>query len=235
MYEKSADIYDPLHDFKDYGAEAANVHGRIQRQNPRARKLLDVACGTGRHLEHLSAWYDVSGVDISRELLAVARGRCRGIPLYEADMSDFALGETYDVITCLFSSIASVRTEERLRAALRSMRSHLRPNGAILIEPWFTPESLWTGTITANFADEPGRKIAWMYVTDPPRDGVLVIDHHFVVGEPSGIRHFTERQELGVFTDEQYRSAFEQAGLGVEHDSQGPTGRGLYVGTARGS
>ena len=230
MFTRSAQLYDLLYQFKDYAAASADIRAHIRRWHPEAESLLDVACGTGKHLEQLSAWYDVAGLDISEELLAIARTRCPGVPLHQADMADFTLGDKFDVITCLFSSIGYVRTKERLASTLRSMKLHLRPGGVILLEPWFTPESFWTGTITANFVDEPDKKISWMYASNPPKDDLAVLDIHYLVGSPGGVDYFTERHELGLFTDEQYRRAIEGAGLAVAHDADGPFGRGLYIG-----
>jgi hypothetical protein len=41
--------------------------------------------------------------------------------------------------------------------------------------------------------------------------------------------HFTERQELGLFTDQQYRAAFQDAGLTVIATKPDLFGYGLYV------
>lgn len=229
MFTRSARYYDALYDFKDYAAAAREIHAVIQRYNPRARTLLDVACGTGRHLEHLGAWYGVEGLDINSDLLAAARLRCPNVPFHHASMVDFSLPSRFDAITCLFSSIGYVRTVENLAATLASMKRHLVPGGVILIEPWFTPESYWTDTITANFVDEPATKIAWMY-TSKVEDGLAVLDIHYLVGTPASVEHFTERHELGLFSHDQYCAAIEETGLTVVHDPTGPFGRGLYIG-----
>jgi hypothetical protein len=34
---------------------------------------------------------------------------------------------------------------------------------------------------------------------------------------------------MALFTDEEYRQAFDAAGLSVEHDPEGLIGRGLYI------
>ena len=55
-------------------------------------------------------------------------------------MINFDLGRTYDVVTCLFSAIGIVGTYERLERAIWCMARHVRMGGALIIEPWFSPE-----------------------------------------------------------------------------------------------
>jgi SAM-dependent methyltransferase len=149
------------------------------------------------------------------------------------DMVDFDLGRNFDVVTCLFSSVAYVRTPERLEGAVRSMARHLRPAGVLLLEPWISPSQYRIGEIVANFVDEPDLKIAWMYKSEI--DGnVSVFNITYLVGTPDGIDHFSERHEMGLFTRSQYFEAIEMAGLQVEHVPEGPFGRGLLIGRKRG-
>jgi len=231
MFTKTARFYDALYNFKDYGAASSKLHELIQGKKPGAGTLLDVGCGTGMHLQHLSAWYQVQGLDLNDELLAVARERCPDVPLHHADMADFDLGQRFGVVCCLFSSIAYVRTPERMRAAVRCMAAHLEPGGLLIIEPWFSPDRLFRGRITANFVDQPDLKIAWMYTTKV-EGNVSILDINYLVGTPDGVNHFIEQHQLGLFTDSEHSQAFKDAGLAVEHDSVGLFDRGLYMGTA---
>ena len=80
-----------------------------------------MACGTGKHLEQLRAWYEVSGLDLDPQLLAIARERLGAVELHEGDMTAFSLGRRFDVVTCLFSSIGYVGTVERLGDAIAAM------------------------------------------------------------------------------------------------------------------
>lgn len=229
MFTKSARFYDALYHFKDYGAAAGQLHAFIQQHKPDAKTLLDVACGTGKHLEQLRKYYRVEGFDINPEMLDVARGRCPDVPLHLGDMVDFKLERSFDVLACLFSSIGYVKTVENLERAVASMARHLQPGGLLFVEPWFSPETYWIGRITANFVDEPELKIAWMY-TSEIEGRLSIFKINYLVGTTQGIEHFTERHEMGLFSHQEYTRAFEKAGLNVSHDPQGLFGRGMYIG-----
>ena len=229
MFTKSAEIYDRIYAMKDYGGAARRIAALVRAECAGARSLLDVGCGTGMHLSHLQDSFDTAGLDLSEDLLAVARRRCPGVPFHAADMADFRLGERYDVVACLFSAIGYVRTVERLRASLRCMAAHTTPGGLVLVEPWFTPEAFWDGHLTANFLDEEDLKVAWMYV-QRREDALSVLDIHYMVGTPDGIGEFTESHKIGLFTHEEYEAAFRDAGLEVRHDPEGLFRRGLYIG-----
>lgn len=232
MFIRSAPFYDELYAFKDYEGATEKLHGILRERHPEASSLLDVACGTGRHVEKLRRHYRAEGLDLSPDLLAFARERCPDVLFHQGDMTDFDLGRRFDVVTCLFSSIAYVRTLDNLRRAVAAMARHLNPGGVLAIEPWFTPETYWTGTITGNFVDHPELKIAWMY-TSERADRLSVLDIHYLVGRPAGVEHFTERHELGLFTQGEYLEAFHDAGLEAEHDPEGLFRRGLYLASDR--
>jgi SAM-dependent methyltransferase len=230
VFKRSGRFYDAVYAFKDYAAEAERLHELVSVRAPEARTLLDVACGTGKHLAELRRWYEVEGLDLEPELLAIARERLGDVPLHGADMVDFDLGRRFDVVTCLFSSIGYVRTEENLRRATTSMARHIEPGGLLVVEPWILPGDWTPGGVYAQFVDEPDLKVARVNVS-PPAGETVVLEMHHLVGTPAEVTHFVERHELGMFTDEQYADAFRAAGLEVERDPEGLMGRGLYLGT----
>jgi SAM-dependent methyltransferase len=230
VFRRSARLYDAVYaTMKDYRAEAERVHELVEARRPGARTLLDVACGTGAHLEHLARHYDVEGLDLDPDMLAVARERLPGVPLHEADMAAFELGRTFDAVVCLFSSIAYVRTLERLERAVASMAAHLEPGGVLVIEPWVLPEQWDARRLHAVFVDEPDLKIARMSVP-PPLAREQTLEFHYLVATRDGIEHFTERHDIAMFTHDEYVGAVGAAGVRVEHDPDGLMGRGLYVG-----
>ncbi len=231
-YSKMARYYDKIYGGKDYAAEVERLIAVLGDGRSKRRSLLDVACGTGRHLEYLRRSFDVEGLDICAEVLESARQRNPGVVFHVADMTSFDLGRTFDVVTCLFSSIGYVRTLDRLQAAVRSMTAHLNLEGVLIIEPWFTPEEWHPNTVHAVYIDEPDLKIARVN-TSLVDGGLSIVELHYLVGTPEKTEHLVERHELGLFGGDEMISALESEGLVVSYDREGLTGRGLYLASRR--
>ena len=83
-----AAVYDRIYADKPYEDETQFVHDIV---GARGRALLDVACGTGRHaLAFTDLGYEVTGVDVNPELLAVARESAGGrVRFVQGDMRTF--------------------------------------------------------------------------------------------------------------------------------------------------
>jgi ubiquinone/menaquinone biosynthesis C-methylase UbiE len=233
MFDTSAAYYDAIYRAagKDYAAEAARVHEIVQRSTRGAgRRLLDVACGTGGHVEHLKQWYAVEGVDLSPEMLEIARSRNPEVTFHLGDMTTLRLGETFDAVICLFSSIGYVQTVETLNQTLRAFARHTAPGGVVVVDGWMTPDRWKPLYLDALLVNEPDLKIARLSRNVQEGMRSIMNMHHLVV-TAEGATSFVERHEMGLFTPEQYCAAFEQAGLTVTYDPDGGlSGRGVYVG-----
>ena len=191
--------------------------------------LLDVACGTGQHITHLKSHFQVEGLDLDDELLSVARERHPDITFHKGDMTSFGLNNTYDVMTCLFSSIGYVRTLENLNQAVATMAHHLKPGGLLIIEPWLTPDAVKPDVPYAVFVDDPNLKIARINTTKIA-GRLSLFTFHYLIGTPEGTEHLVEEHILGLFTTDEMTAAFHNAELTVTYDPDGLTGRGLYIG-----
>jgi SAM-dependent methyltransferase len=228
MFSRSAALYDPLYaTFKDYEAETARLRELIGDR----RSVLDVACGTGKHLELLREHYEVAGLDLDPGLLAIARERLPGVELYEGDMTDFDLGRRFGAVTCLFSSIGYAVTVERLQDAVAAMARHLEPAGLLIVEPWLMPDAWRDGNVSMLTVDEPDRKLVRMS-RSLRRGDVSIVEFHYLIATAEACEHLVERHELGLFSDDQYRVAFAAAGLSVDYDPEGLMGRGLFLASA---
>ncbi|HEY3057548.1 MAG TPA: class I SAM-dependent methyltransferase [Chloroflexota bacterium] len=230
MFIKSAAFYDLVYGFKDYAAEADHVRRVIDSaKKTNGRRLLDVACGTGQHLQHLAEPFACEGLDLDPQLLKIARRRLPDVQFTHADMVDFDLGRRFDAVVCLFSSIGYVATLDKLRMTARTFTRHLVPGGVVVVEPWLTPDVFRPGHVQALLAEGSDLKVARMSSSDLQADR-WVLNFHYLVGRPAGVEYFTEQHHLGRFTTQDYVNAFTDAGVQVSYDPEGISGRGLVIG-----
>lgn len=232
MLSGSEKYYDEIYNSmgKDYAAEADRIHELIQKyKQSDGNTLLDVACGTGTHMGLLCDRYDVTGVDINSEMLKVAHKKHPGLRFLQGDMRTLDLNRQFDVIICLFSAIGYMRTKADLQKAVKSMDRHLLPGGVVLVEPWFAPEQWNVGRVTTIYVDKPEIKIVRMSHS-AKKGKISLLEFEYLIGTSKGIKRLSEHHEFGMFTHDEYMSAFKRAGLTVHHDPKGVDGRGLYIG-----
>ena len=233
MYGIPAEYYDVVYGDKNYEREAHVVRRIVAERRPGSQSLLDVACGTGAHDLHLSRYYEVDGLDLNAEFLAKARERNARGHYSEGDMRDFSLDRMYDIVVCLFSSIGYVQTLDNVRKTLVRCREHLAEGGLVLVEPWFAPDEWITGRVHVLNAERDGIKICRMGYS-AVRAAVSLNPCQYLVGTETGVEHYEETHEMGLFTIEEMQEAFAAAGLQVEYDPIGLMGRGLYIATKKG-
>ena len=132
-YDSLARHYDAV--TGDAAAEAAFIHGIIQRRHSQATSLLDVACGTGAVTALLSGVYQVSGLDISPGMLAVAREKLPGeTSLYPADMTSFRLNVKFDVILCAYQGINHLLSFPAWEKSFDRVYEHLHEGGMFVFD-----------------------------------------------------------------------------------------------------
>lgn len=230
-YGPLAEAYDLIHAHKPYATEARTVRDLARRDARRPlRSLLDVACGSARHLEAFSRWFDCTGVDASPAMLAAARRRVPKATFHLGRMESFDLGKRFDVVTCLFSAIGYARSVSELRRTLRTFARHTAPGGVVVVEPWITPATYRPGLVHHLVATSGDTTVLRMNGSER-RGGRSIFDFHYLVGRRARVTHYVETHNLGLFDVPTMRSAFHDAGLAVRHVRRGlTTGRGLYVG-----
>jgi len=94
-------------------------------------RVLDAACGTGRHATYLAArGHEVVGVDQSGDMLAIARSKLPGASFHHGSLTDLPLADrSVDAAVC---ALALVHVPD-LGAALGELARVLRPGGRLLV------------------------------------------------------------------------------------------------------
>jgi SAM-dependent methyltransferase len=214
MYRDLAAYYDRIYTWMDYRGEAAHVTALARRfGRSSGRRWLDMACGTGQHLAHLRRRYDVTGGDLSPAMLREARRRLPGVRLRVGDMRTFALGERFDVVSCLFSAIGYLRTEGELRRAFRGFARHLVPGGVVIISPWLGPATFHPGHISLDVYEDATTKVVRAGFAER-RGEFSRISFVYLLGESGrGYRHVHEVEEIRLTAPKRLRQLLTETGL----------------------
>ena len=140
LYRELAEYYFSIeNNHRDINHDVSFIVGQLRvKKNP---SLLDLGCGTGEHLDLLSrAGISCTGIDISENMLAAARGRFpHGIEFIHQDMADIDYTAAFDVIISLFGSFNYLIYDSDIESVLKKIHRALKPGGLVVLEIWNAP------------------------------------------------------------------------------------------------
>ncbi|MFZ5832177.1 MAG: class I SAM-dependent methyltransferase [Planctomycetota bacterium] len=138
VFSDLTDVYDALIDWEK----------RLKHEEPfyrrwftevSARRVLDAACGSGRHAAMFHAWgLEVEGADLSPAMIARAR-QTFGEPeklswAVRAFEVPTAAEESFDAAICVGNSLALAAGLAEVRQALAALALAVRPGGVVLVQ-----------------------------------------------------------------------------------------------------
>ena len=124
----------PHRDGEDAKRVVALISGAVTL---RRAQVLDLACGPGRHAEHLAAHgAAVTGFDLSMPLLSRAKHRSSGVGRWvRGDMRYLPFcGEVFDLVVNLFTSFGYFTDDSEHLAVIRDVARTLVPGGTLVID-----------------------------------------------------------------------------------------------------
>lgn len=146
-----AQYYDLLYKDKNYAGEAAFIEGLLRQHAPEARTVLELGCGTGTHAVLLAEQgYSLHGIDLSEEMLEVARQRTAVLPIElrqqlffsQGNARDYKIDRQFDAVISLFHVVSYQATNNDLHAMFENVARHLKSGGVFIFDYWFGPAVL---------------------------------------------------------------------------------------------
>ena len=203
-FDKIAHNYDRLNRIMSFGLDCRWRRHAVRGLNG---TVLDVACGTGDMVVELQKQgCTVTGIDLSDEMLAVARQKAPTATYMIADAEHLPFeDESFDAVTCAFG----VRNFVHLEKGLSEMLRVLKPGGCMVILELATPDNkfvkpfynLYTRHIIPWLGSRiAGNRKAYTYLPDsivrfPKGDAFLSV----VLNSEYGIQNcFHKRLTFGV-------------------------------------
>ncbi len=136
-YDGLARFYDDLMDF-DYSALCDYYESVFTNYNCRPHTVLDLCCGTGKVSAELAKrGYDITGVDLSENMLAQARVNLTDYPevlLLHQDMCELDLNDTVDAVVCALDGFNHLSDTACLVSALQRAALFLNRNGLLIFD-----------------------------------------------------------------------------------------------------
>ncbi len=139
-YEFLAGSYDQLTQDVGYVAWADYLEAHFATAKRQIHSVLDLACGTGSlTLSLANRGYDMTGVDLSGDMLAQAIDKCAQIegepPLFlNQSMDELDLYDTVDACVCCLDSVNYVTEPEELATAFRRVHLFLNSGGLFIFD-----------------------------------------------------------------------------------------------------
>ncbi len=187
-YAALAPFYDRFTADYVYDSWLAQIEERALALGLDGRRALDIGCGTGKSFAPLLArGYEVSGCDLSPEMVEQARLKFSGLveDLFIADMRELPAVGVFDLVTCIDDAINYLLSADELVAAFAGVAQVLAPAGIFA----FDVNSLKTyrTTFTQTFLrEDTGGLFCWHgegAATIRPGDAASARIEAFIEGE----------------------------------------------------
>ena len=135
-YSSFAEVYDMFMDDVPYEEWCGYLCGILEGAGIRDGLVLDLGCGTGKMTRLLrDRGYDMIGVDLSEEMLSIAREKDgEGILYLQQDMRELELYGTVRAVVCVCDSINYLLEAEDLRKVFALVNNYLDPGGIFIFD-----------------------------------------------------------------------------------------------------
>ena len=133
-FKDYANYYDLIYKDKDYEKEVDFIENIVGESKP--KKILEVGCGTGNYTKILlEKGYEVTAIDISGNMLEIAREKC-ACKLIKGDIRSVSINEKFDTCIAMFAVMGYITENSDIIKALNNIRRHLKPNGVFVFDVW---------------------------------------------------------------------------------------------------
>ncbi|OPY24054.1 MAG: ubiquinone/menaquinone biosynthesis methyltransferase [Methanobacterium sp. PtaU1.Bin242] len=199
LYKKFAKYYDQIYEKMDHVKECEFIEWAVnQHQNCDGNKLLDVACGTGRHADLLKNRFKIVGVDLNPEMLKIAQNKVLDVEFTEGDMKTLDLKEEFDVIICMFSAMNYNTTLDELKATLKNFYNHLYEGGILIFDLGINQENWIEGLVSVDTVVDEKFKLARICQSHL-EEGIFNANFVFLIKEDGKVDFDIDQHKLGVF------------------------------------
>lgn len=164
LYTSLARIYHEMYQsLFNYKEDFSNYHKLLQKY--KCNTILELGCGSGNlSLFFVNAGYNYLGIDISKEMLAIAQKTAPDAEFRQGDMRSLQLKERFDAILITGRSFTYMTKNKDVMDTLRTLHTHLNDNGYLIFDN-FNAEIIFTDfknklVQTAQYNDKHFKRVS---------------------------------------------------------------------------
>jgi SAM-dependent methyltransferase len=181
------------------------------------KTLLHLGCGGGRNDYIFKKHFDVTGVDISDEMLRMANELNPDADYINGDMRSIRLGRTFDCVTAL-DSVNYMKTEEELSQLFRTAYEHLNPGGVFLTFVEENRERFKQNRTISSTHSQGDTQITFVENSyDPnPDDNHFEMTIIYIVRKKGNLDIYTDSHIWGLFRLDTWRRLLKKIGFDTQ-------------------
>ncbi|WP_343101635.1 class I SAM-dependent methyltransferase [Romboutsia sp. MSSM.1001216sp_RTP31141st1_G3_RTP31141_220114] len=219
QYKDFAFIYDELMNEVDYNGWVEYIEKIIEKEDTKVQNILELACGTGNLTIPLTKKnYDIAGIDISEEMLGVAREKAEKegveLVLLQQDIAELDFDITnLDCVLCACDGFNYITYDEDLENVFKKTYELLKENGLFI----FDISSFYklSSVLGNNMYGENREDIAYMWQNyfDDEENLVEMELAFFVKDEDGRFERFEEVHQQRAYTEEEILDMLQSVGF----------------------
>ncbi|WP_452221308.1 methyltransferase domain-containing protein [Lacinutrix salivirga] len=200
-------FYHILYKDRDYEEAETFMHNLTQYLNlPDNGKILDLACGKGRHSIYLnSIGYNVTGVDLSENSIAHAKQFENENLRFKVHDMCTPFGEEFDAVFNLFTSFGYFENEADNLKTIKAIKANLNEYGFGVID------FMNADYVIDNLVEEDSKTVEGITFRQKRKveNGYIIKDISFTINGED----FAFQERVRALTLSDFESLFEQAGV----------------------
>ncbi|MEE1185954.1 MAG: class I SAM-dependent methyltransferase [Acutalibacteraceae bacterium] len=211
-YEYFAQVYDKLMEDFDYVCYTNNLINIFEKYSKKPKLLLDLACGTGDiAVNMIEKGIDTIAVDISEEMLQVAKSKNENLLCLCQDASELDLFGTVDGAICTLDSLNHIVEPDKLQRVFNKVSLFLEKDCLFIFD--MNTEYKHNQVLANNTFVIENENIycVWQNYTE---NNITDIDLDFFIGNNNNSysRYFEQFSER-AYSDDEIKKAVNNSGL----------------------
>jgi len=207
-------IISPPEDYIEEGEYVAQV---IKHTSPiETKTVLDLGCGGGHDDFALKKHFKITGVDISPDMLKLAKKLNPEVKYVKGDMRTVRLKDKFDAVT-IFDSIHYMTTHDDLTTLFETAYHHLKPGGVMITVVEVTKETFVQNKTRSMVQSKNNVEVSFIenYYDPDPTDNTYEATFVFLIRDKGKLKIETDKHTCGVFAMQTWLDILEETGFRV--------------------